>query len=478
MTYAFTFDETFCTGCRDCQAACKEKHDLPGGVTWRRVYEISGGEWTQTGDTWTSTVFSYNLTLACNHCVHPRCAGVCPTDAYLVRPDGIVFIDPSKCIGCGYCAWACPYDAPQMDPSTRVMTKCDLCQDNLALGQPPACVSACPEHCLEVVQITDIGLESKGLELWKIPGEQHPFPLPRLSRTEPHLVIKPVPAVDQASRNTVVCNLGVIATPSVRRELPLIIFSLLMQMAVGAFGTILLIDWGLLDSLRAWQITILPLVSIGVMILGAFLASLFHLGKPIKAWQAVIHLRKSWLSREILFTSGFAGSWLILAGLMLFRPSSSIRIAVEVITAVCGLVAIYCMQRVYQLRSVPGWNTNRTWIDFSISTVGLGCLLTGSLLPRSTPSYVLVWIALLGLVTFSIAGLVNFFFGRHLQERFKNWRACLLLLTWLGLLVMSVWPSIAGLGGMVLVLIISLFEEAIGRWQFFSRRTPGISSNN
>jgi DMSO reductase anchor subunit len=164
--------------------------------------------------------------------------------------------------------------------------------------------------------------------------------------------------------------------------------------------------------------------------------------------------------------------------LMLFRPSSSIRIAVEVITAVCGLVAIYCMQRVYQLRSVPGWNTNRTWIDFSISTVGMGCLLTGSLLPRSTPSYVLVWIVLVGLVTFSIAGLVNFFFERHLQKRFKHWRACLLLLTWLGLLVMSVWPSIVNLGGMVLVLIISLVEEAIGRWQFFSRKTPGISSNN
>jgi len=108
MTYAFTFDASACSGCKACQVACKDKNNLPLGVLWRRVYEVSGGSWQKQGDAWKADVFAYNLTIACNHCVHPKCAGVCPTDAYVVRDDGIVYIDESRCIGCGYCAWRVP----------------------------------------------------------------------------------------------------------------------------------------------------------------------------------------------------------------------------------------------------------------------------------------------------------------------------------------------------------------------------------
>src|SRR5512137_784025 len=139
MNYAFTFDASACSGCKACQEACKDKNGLPLGVLWRRVIEVSGGEWRTAGAAWTNSVFAYNLSLTCNHCVHPKCAGVCPTDAYALRPDGIVQIEPSRCVGCGYCSWACPYDAPQMDRHTGLMTKCNLCSDNLDLGLPPAC---------------------------------------------------------------------------------------------------------------------------------------------------------------------------------------------------------------------------------------------------------------------------------------------------------------------------------------------------
>ncbi len=101
MTYAFLLDVSACTGCKACQVACKDKNQLPLGVLWRRVYEVSGGGWKQEGEAWTNTVFAYNLSLSCNHCEHPKCAGVCPTDAYVVRDDGIVVLDSSKCMGCG-----------------------------------------------------------------------------------------------------------------------------------------------------------------------------------------------------------------------------------------------------------------------------------------------------------------------------------------------------------------------------------------
>ena len=66
------------------------------------------------------------------------------------RPEGIVLVDYDKCIGCGYCAWACPYGARELDESQKVMKKCTLCVDRIydaALPERdrrPACVLACP----------------------------------------------------------------------------------------------------------------------------------------------------------------------------------------------------------------------------------------------------------------------------------------------------------------------------------------------
>ncbi|MBI2407831.1 MAG: 4Fe-4S ferredoxin, partial [Gemmatimonadetes bacterium] len=100
----FAFDASACSGCKACQAACKDKNQLPVGVLWRRVYEVTGGGWTRAGETWTSDVFAYHLSIACNHCERPICVEVCPTGAMHRRYDGIVAIDREKCVGCQYCA--------------------------------------------------------------------------------------------------------------------------------------------------------------------------------------------------------------------------------------------------------------------------------------------------------------------------------------------------------------------------------------
>ncbi len=181
MTYAFTFDATACSGCKACQEACKDKNNLPVGVMWRRVIEVSGGGWVQEGKAWTNNVFAYNLSIACNHCVHPKCAGVCPTDAYIHRPDGIVYIDPSKCMGCGYCSWACPYNAPRYNSELGQMAKCNFCFDNIDAGLPPSCVAACPMRVLNFVEVdspetSSVVKWSVMSELWEMPASEHPFP--------------------------------------------------------------------------------------------------------------------------------------------------------------------------------------------------------------------------------------------------------------------------------------------------------------
>jgi Fe-S-cluster-containing dehydrogenase component len=88
---------------------------------------------------------------SCLHCEDPPCVPVCPTGAsYKRKEDGIVLVDYDKCIGCGYCAWACPYGVRELDENRKEMTKCTLCVDRIysdALppqDRRPACVMACP----------------------------------------------------------------------------------------------------------------------------------------------------------------------------------------------------------------------------------------------------------------------------------------------------------------------------------------------
>ncbi len=181
--YAFYFDSSSCSGCKSCQVACKDKNGLRAGLLWRRVYEVTGGGWERRGEAWLSTVFSYNVSLACNHCQRPICVEVCPARAITKRQDGIVLLDSSKCVGCQYCRWACPYGAPQYDEEAGYMTKCDFCLDNLQAGLAPACVAACPLRAL------DFG-DREELEARYGPLEEL-YPLPERGLTDPALVVRP-----------------------------------------------------------------------------------------------------------------------------------------------------------------------------------------------------------------------------------------------------------------------------------------------
>jgi anaerobic dimethyl sulfoxide reductase subunit B len=180
---AFYVNLNLCTGCKACQVACKDKSNLPIGVTWRRVAEYVGGNWSKDGNTVKQNVFAYYVSTACNHCQNPICVEVCPVQAMTKRADGVVVIDAEKCIGCRYCEWACPYGAPQFDQAEGKMTKCNFCYDLLDTGQNPACVMACPSRAIEFGELTD--LQAKYGTVNEIE------PLPDSSLTEPSLVLTP-----------------------------------------------------------------------------------------------------------------------------------------------------------------------------------------------------------------------------------------------------------------------------------------------
>lgn len=135
MQLGFHVDMEKCIGCKCCEAACADFYRLPPEVRWRRVRSFEAGEYP--------AVLRVHLSLACNHCADPACMKGCPVDAYSKREDGIVIQDPSRCIGCQYCTWTCPYGVPQFDPAQGVVSKCNLCYERVDQGQTPRCVESC-----------------------------------------------------------------------------------------------------------------------------------------------------------------------------------------------------------------------------------------------------------------------------------------------------------------------------------------------
>lgn len=148
-----------CVGCHACVVACKgwntENYGAPlsdqspygaepSGTFLNRVhtYEVQPDD---------GAARIVHFPKSCLHCEDAPCVTVCPTGAsYKRAEDGIVLVNESTCIGCGLCAWACPYGAREMDAVAKVMKKCTLCVDRIyndnlpAEDRTPACVRTCP----------------------------------------------------------------------------------------------------------------------------------------------------------------------------------------------------------------------------------------------------------------------------------------------------------------------------------------------
>ena len=148
-----------CVGCHACVISCKGWNTENYGAPLSDENAFGA----EPVGSFLNRVHSYEITPAdkpahlvhfpksCLHCDNAPCVTVCPTGASYKRvEDGIVLVNESDCIGCGLCAWACPYGAREMDPVEKVMKKCTLCVDriyneNLPVeDQIPSCVRTCP----------------------------------------------------------------------------------------------------------------------------------------------------------------------------------------------------------------------------------------------------------------------------------------------------------------------------------------------
>ena len=136
--YAIVTDLDRCVGCLACSVACKMVNGVPVGSFWNKVLRI-GPNPKAEGATFPN-VDLYFLPVGCQHCENPECVAVCPTGASHKLADGTVQIDKSKCIGCQFCAMACPYNVRYLNEEERVVEKCTLCEQRTAQGELPQCV--------------------------------------------------------------------------------------------------------------------------------------------------------------------------------------------------------------------------------------------------------------------------------------------------------------------------------------------------
>jgi phenylacetyl-CoA:acceptor oxidoreductase 27-kDa subunit len=160
-----------CIGCDSCSIVCHQVHGPESN--WRVVYDLG----IRPG----SDMARLSLPMSCMHCANAPCVEVCPTTASYMRVDGIVGLDYDKCIGCGYCIMACPYDARVLSPlgkialreggardsAVEIATKCTMCVPKIdrgiaAGGRPgvdavatPECVVTCSAKALTFGDLND-----------------------------------------------------------------------------------------------------------------------------------------------------------------------------------------------------------------------------------------------------------------------------------------------------------------------------------
>jgi anaerobic dimethyl sulfoxide reductase subunit C len=166
-------------------------------------------------------------------------------------------------------------------------------------------------------------------------------------------------------------------------ELPLVIFTIIAQMSVGSFVVLGLIH---LFGARAGRHVIdrasdPALYAIGPILVLGLLASMMHLGTPIRAINALRHLDSSWLSREILFGLLFAAVGGAFAFCQWFKwLTPRWRQGLASLAALIGLALIAVMSMVYMLPTVPAWNSWATPARFFATTFLLGSLAAGAAL--------------------------------------------------------------------------------------------------
>ena len=318
MRKGFIFTYDLCVACNSCAAACRlENSDK---MPLRRIY--AGFPLIYPG------LPAHNISMACNHCQDPVCLKSCPAGAYSVHLDtGAITLNDKLCIGCNYCFWNCPFDAPVYNDKRRKIEKCDFCIGRQEEGIEPACSSACPTGALRFDLLNNANEpEDETFRIEKNTAFSSLDPsletiIPAITQAHPVIIPEPAP-ID--NYKPVLRSGSKIKAVS---EWSLILFSVLSSHLFALNFS----SWNSGVSLSSNLYLSLVLIT--------GLVSLLHLGKPLKSFLALRNIKSSPLSMEI---AGFCMFSLSSVAAWIFAENW-----IWIISFISGLVFLYLIDSVY-----------------------------------------------------------------------------------------------------------------------------------
>ena len=190
--WGMVIDLDLCTGCAACEVGCKSENNITTvepdqaemgrAMSWMKVTAEVVGEFPDSHLEF--------FPRPCMHCDNPPCIKVCPVSATYLGDDGVVGQIYARCIGCRYCANACPFTVkyfnwygPEWSASERqhlnpdvsvrpkgVIEKCSFCHHRLQRAKDdaraeqrelneedyqPACAEVCPTGAIVFGDLDD-----------------------------------------------------------------------------------------------------------------------------------------------------------------------------------------------------------------------------------------------------------------------------------------------------------------------------------
>ncbi|PSM60207.1 dimethylsulfoxide reductase [Citrobacter freundii] len=266
-------------------------------------------------------------------------------------------------------------------------------------------------------------------------------------------------------------------------EWPLVLFTVLGQCVAGA---LIVSGYGWLttkdDAVK--QRIVRSMFFLWLVMGIAFLASVMHLGSPLRAFNSLNRIGASALSNEIASGSLFfavGGLWWLVA--FLGRMPATLGKIWLLLSMLLGLVFVYAMTNVYQIDTVPTWYNGYTTLAFFMTMLLSGPLFAALLLRAAgvscSPARFAGISVLALLVTVAVVVLQGLSLG-EIHSSVQNagalvpdyaslqvWRILLLVAglgCWICPLVRRKEPSV---GGLALGLVSVLAGEIIGRGLFY-----------
>jgi len=377
--WGMAIDVNRCVGCQTCTIACKHWNDTLPDIQWRRVIDVEQGEYPN--------VQRQFLVTGCQHCAEPPCVPVCPTGATRQREDGLVTMDYDVCIGCAYCAVACPYQARTIaheihgyyegeitrqeeavfdDGRIGVAQKCTFCVDRvdsglaagLTPGLDPDATPACSAACIASA-ITFGDYNDPDSNVSQLVRDNPAFQMHEELGTDPqikYLYTTPaVPGREPEAADLADDRLADPANPLVGKLQTFWDWRAAMNWMFGGVGSgFVLAAWLASFAVPAeaaaeyalW-LSAAQFAGAGLMAIGLFFVFL-KIGRKMRFWRAVSRPQTSWMTRELYVVAVFGIA--VLLGIATQHPAAQ---AVAALAALCFLA---CQAMIlYRARGIPAW---------------------------------------------------------------------------------------------------------------------------